>query len=243
MKKVPELLNIEETPDGLSIGGAVSLTRCLEVLATRLPVITSLLLRYGSEQIRNSGTIGGNIANASPIGDFPPVLIAVNATVTLGNGVSSRTVSVEDFFKSYKVTDLQSDEWVQSVFIPSLAEDAKFFVHKISKRMDDDISAVCGAFYWNEVDGELQNIRMAFGGMAAIPKRASKCEAVLNNKAWSEALLIEAQQAIETDFQPIDDARASALYRMNIAKNLLRRVWLDSSSAQPTTQVQDYVHG
>lgn len=242
LKHVPELLVVDETDQGIRLGAAVSLSRCLSVLENRLPGLKSLLLRYGSEQVRNAGTIGGNIANASPIGDFPPVLIAANATVCLGSPSGSRELSIQDYFKDYKVTELESDEWVQSVFIPKLSEQQFFAVHKISKRLDDDISAVCGAFSWITNDGRLQDVRVAFGGMAAIPKRAAAVEAVLDGCVFSDEIVQRAQAAIEDDFQPISDARASAQYRVTVAKNLIQRVKYDLETADTLTHVLDYDH-
>ncbi len=243
LKKVPELLTVSVSDSGVSVGAAVTLSRCMESLQQALPGLKALLLRYGSEQIRNAGTIGGNLANASPIGDFPPILLAADATLTLNGPNGLREVGIQSFFKAYKTTELQADEYIQSVFIPNLAPTAEYSIHKISKRFDDDISTVCGVFHWQRDGACIKNVRLAFGGMDATPRRARSTEQILEGAVLSESVLAVAEKALETDFSPISDARASADYRLKIAGNLLRRVWNQHQSPGSLHHVADYVHG
>ena len=178
------------------------------------------------------GTIGANIANGSPIGDTPPPLIALGATVTLRKGGDRRTLALEDFFIAYGKQDRQPGEFVESVFVPALPEGAQFACYKISKRRDEDISSLCGAFRVElNPDGTVQKAVIAYGGMAATPKRAEAVEAALIGKPWNSASVEAAAAAYPTDYQPLTDMRASAEYRMLVAQNLLRRFLLETTGA------------
>jgi xanthine dehydrogenase small subunit len=226
---VTELKTIARTPQGLRIGAGVRYSDALAALADLHPDLGELVRRLGSVQVRNSGTIGGNIANGSPIGDMPPALIALGATLLLRKGGETRRMPLEDYFLGYGKQDRRPGEFVEAVIIPPPT--GLYRVFKLSKRFDQDISAVCGAFSLTIKDGLVANARVAFGGMAATPKRAAACEAALKGKPWSEATIEAASTALERDFQPIDDMRASAAYRLASAKNLLRKVFAECGGA------------
>lgn len=223
-----ELHGIEVADDQISVGAGVTYSQLLETVAERIPQLVDYWKRIGGEQIRNMGTVGGNIANGSPIGDTPPPLIALGASVTLRQGATRRDVPLEDFFIDYGKQDRKPDEFVEKITIPLPGADDRYAIYKISKRRDEDISAVCGAIRLT-IDGSstVSAATIAFGGMAATPKRARHAEEVLVGSKMEEADIEAAMQALEKDFQPISDWRASAEYRMLTAKNLLKRFWLE----------------
>ncbi len=225
------LQEIREQDGVISIGAGVSYTGAFELLAKRIPALGALIDRIGGEQVRNMGTIGGNIANGSPIGDTPPPLIALGATLTLRRGSARRTIPLEDFFIDYGKQDRAPGEFVEAVHVPVPDAASRFAVWKISKRRDEDITAVLGAFDLRIADGRVEAARIAYGGMAATPKRAKSVEAALTGKAWTQETVEAALSAYDEDFQPISDMRASADYRMMAAKNLLRRYFLESTGA------------
>jgi xanthine dehydrogenase small subunit len=181
-------------------------------------------------QVRNAGTIGGNIANGSPIGDMPPALIALDAELTLRRGGERRTTPLEHYFKSYGVQDRLPGEFVESVRIPRPASGTLIRIVKLSKRFDSDISALCGAFAIRLEKGQVAEARIAFGGMAGIPARAPACEAALSGKPWSEETIEAAARAIAEDYRPLSDLRGSAEYRLAAAANLVRGLWLEPES-------------
>ncbi|WP_394886943.1 xanthine dehydrogenase small subunit [Mesorhizobium sp. AaZ16] len=233
-----ELRTISERDGVISIGAGVTYTDAFSTLARRIPALGPLFDRIGGEQVRNMGTIGGNIANGSPIGDTPPPFIALGATLTLRKGNERRTMPLEDFFVAYGKQDRQPGEFVEAVDVPVPAESAHFAVHKITKRRDEDITAVLGAFHLTLAgNGAVSDIRIAYGGMAATPKRAMAVEAALRGRPWSEATVEAALDAYEKDFTPLTDMRASAEYRMLVAKNLLRRFYLESTGTTAPVQV------
>ncbi|MDA0785924.1 MAG: FAD binding domain-containing protein, partial [Proteobacteria bacterium] len=180
------------------------------------------------------GTFGGNIGNASPIGDTPPCLIALDTALTLHGPKGAREISLEDFFLDYRKTDLAEDEVIVALRIPKLGADQIFRSYKVSKRYDQDISAVVGAFRLTIADGIVTEARIAFGGMAATPKRAAHCEAALTGQPWSEESAARAGAAVAKDFQPIDDHRATADYRVRVAANLFVRLHRDLEGADET---------
>jgi xanthine dehydrogenase small subunit len=229
-----ELQGIEESEGGVTMGAGVSYTDAAPVLLRRFPQLTVFWNRIGGQQVRNMGTVGGNIANGSPIGDTPPPLIALGATITLRKGEARRTLNLEDFFIAYGKQDRQPGEFVESIFVPALPEGEHFAAYKISKRRDEDISAVCGAFRVAVEEGIVRSARIAFGGMAATPKRAKSVEAALVGRPWSEATIEAALPAFAADYQPITDMRASAEYRLLVAQNLLRRFFLETTGAGET---------
>jgi xanthine dehydrogenase small subunit len=227
IQNVDELRRIEEDDTSFTFGAAVTYSEALPYIEMEYPSFGVLIHRIGSRQIRNVGTIGGNIGNASPIGDTPPCLIALDAVLKLRGSGGAREIPLENFFLDYRKTDLADDEVIESVRVPKLDDGQVFRAYKISKRYDQDISAVVGAFRLTLGDGVVTDTRIAFGGMAAIPKRAVNCEAVLTGQAWSEDTVRQAAGVIGEDFAPIDDHRASADYRLSVAENLFVRLFRD----------------
>ncbi|HLL30519.1 MAG TPA: xanthine dehydrogenase small subunit [Allosphingosinicella sp.] len=226
---IADLGRIEESPDDLTLGAAVRYSEAREALARLHPDLGELVRRIGGVQVRNAGTIGGNIANGSPIGDMPPALIALGTELRLRRGNERRTMAIEDFFLSYGKQDLAPGEFVESVRIPRPSPDMLVRIVKLSKRFDSDISGVCGAFALRIEDGIVTQARIAFGGMAGIPVRAPACEATLTGQAWAEENVELAAQALANDYEPLDDLRGSAAYRRKVAANLLRRMWAEQS--------------
>ncbi|MCL7930687.1 xanthine dehydrogenase small subunit [Halomonas llamarensis] len=241
--RVAELNVIEETTleDGRSgwwIGAAVTYSQIEPLLEEHFDAFAHLLHRLGSSQIRNRGTLGGNVANASPIGDTPPVLLALGSRLRLVGPKGERELPLSEFFLDYKRTALQQGEAIRAVFLPHPVEGETLKVWKLSKRREDDISAVLGAFAWRLEDGILRDVRLAFGGMAGIPKRAAQAEAALEGKTPSSAAFQTARLALSQDFQPMSDVRGSAHYRQISAANLLERlrlVLMIESQAQDAT--------
>ncbi len=224
---IADLRQIEESAEALTLGAAVRYSEAREALARLHPDLGELVRRIGGVQVRNAGTIGGNIANGSPIGDMPPALIALAAELTLRRGTERRTLPLEDFFLSYGRQDLAPGEFVESVRIPRPSPDMQVRIVKLSKRFDSDISGVCGAFVLQIEDGVVRRARVAFGGMAGIPARAPGCEAALTGRGWTEDTVEAAARALAEDYEPLDDLRGSAAYRRKVAANLLRRIWAE----------------
>ncbi len=217
---IADLRQIAQSGDILHVGAGVTIADLRRAVEGRLPSFGELLRRYASEQVRNAATIGGNIANGSPIGDSPPALIALGATLHLRHADTRRSLPLEDFFLDYRQQDRQPGEFVESVSF-SLKAPA-FRVYKLSKRFDQDISAVCGAFNLTVENGTVTAAHIAFGGMAGIPKRATAVEAALIGQALTDALP-GARAAFAQDFTPMSDMRASAAYRLQTAQNMLTR--------------------
>lgn len=230
-----ELRTVSEKDGIITIGAGVTYTEAFAFLAKRIPALGSLINRIGGEQVRNMGTIGGNIANGSPIGDTPPPLIALNATLTLRKGAERRTIPLEEFFIAYGKQDRQPGEFVEAVHVPVPLEGSQFSVHKISKRFEEDITATLGAFHLTlDNEGKVASIRIAYGGMAATPKRALAVEAALIGQPWNDATVEAALDAYSSDYQPLSDMRATADYRLLVAKNLLRRFYAETQGqAEP----------
>ena len=226
---VPDLRGIEENEAGVTLGAAVRYSDAWDVLARLHPDLGELVRRIAGTPVRNAGTIGGNIANGSPIGDMPPALIALGARLTLRRGETRREIALEDYFLAYGKQDRREGEFVEGLFIPRPAPDAVIAVTKLSKRFDSDISAVLGAFHLTLADGVIAGARIAFGGMAATPKRALALEEALIGKTFDEATLEAAIPALAQDYQPLTDVRGSSEYRLAVAGNLLRRLLLAQS--------------
>jgi xanthine dehydrogenase small subunit len=237
---VPELRAIEIGESHIEIGAAVTYSDAFQIIAEHYPDFGELLRRLGSVQIRNAGTLGGNIGNASPIGDTLPALIALGASVVLRRGANRREFALDDFFVGYRQTALQPGEFIAGIRVPLAADGHAFYAYKVSKRFDQDISGVLGAFSLHLDGGRVRHIRICFGGMAATPKRASRCEAALEGRDWSEATLAAAMGAIDEDYDPLDDFRASAAYRKSVARNLLRKLYLETTASGGGTRVAGY---
>jgi xanthine dehydrogenase small subunit len=229
LERVAELGEIAERDGVLSIGAGVTYEDAYATLTRHWPTIAPMLRRLGSRQIRNRGTIGGNVANASPIGDMPPSLIALDAWLVLGSAGGERRVRTEDFFRGYRQTVLGAGEFLSRIEIPLPHPGDMFTTYKVSKRIDQDISAVCGAFRLRLQAGRVADIRIAYGGMAAVPKRAVAAEAALRGRAWTRASVAAAMAALDDEFSPITDMRASAAYRRLVARNLLLRFLLETA--------------
>ncbi|MBN9076050.1 MAG: xanthine dehydrogenase small subunit [Rhizobiales bacterium] len=236
-----ELRRTSEKDGVLSIGAGVSYTEAFRLLAGRVPALATLIDRIGGEQVRNMGTIGGNIANGSPIGDTPPPLIALGATLTLRKGRSRRTITLEEFFIDYGKQDRRPGEFVEAVHVPLPAAGSRFAIYKVTKRRDEDITATLGAFnLMLDASGKVEKIRIAYGGMAATPKRAHAVEAAIAGKPWTRETVDAALAEYERDFRPLTDMRASADYRMLASKNLLVRFFLETSGRAAPVQVGRY---
>ena len=240
--RIEALRAITDEGDHLRFGAMANNIDAREALAALSPQLDELMRRFGGEQVRNAGTIGGNIANGSPIGDLPPALIALDATLVLAQraeaGIERRTIRLESFFIEYRKQDRRTGEFVEAVLVPKLADGVLFHASKVSKRFDEDISAVCGAFRLRlGPDGLIGEARLAYGGMAGIPKRAASAEAALVGQRWSEAAVGAAIAALPQDFTPLDDMRASAHYRLRIAGNLLRRFLIEATEDRTQTRV------
>jgi xanthine dehydrogenase small subunit len=227
------LQTIDVTAEGIKIGAGVTYTQALETLSETHPAFGKLLPRIGGEQVRNMGTIGGNVANGSPIGDTPPPLIALGASVSLRSREGARTMPIEDYFIDYGKQNRERHEFVESLMIPRLPPGVEFSIYKITKRRDEDITAVLGAF-WLKLDsaGKVEEIRLAYGGMAGIPKRATNVENALLGLAWTEANVAAAAAELGKDFTPLSDWRATAEYRLLTARNLLTRFFLETQGEQ-----------
>ena len=225
-----ELKRIAENDSEVRLYAGVSYSEALPVISANFPQLGELWNRIAGEQIRNMGTIGGNIANGSPIGDTPPPFIALGAKLHLRRGEHRREIKLEDYFLAYGKQDRQPGEFVESVTLPLLPAGETFATYKISKRREEDISALCGAFriFVNDA-GVVGMARIAFGGMAATPKRAKAVEAALVGKPWTMETVEAVLAAFAADYQPISDMRASAEYRLLTAQNLLKRFFLETS--------------
>ena len=235
LNRIPELRGISETDDEIHVGAMTTLTELLETMKTRYPSFATLIKRYGSTQVRNAATIGGNIANGSPIGDGSPALIALDATLHLRKGSKTRQMPIADYFIEYGKQDRDIGEFVTGVSIPKVADN--LHCYKLSKRFDQDISAVCGCIWIEVNDDIISRVRLAYGGMAGIPKRAKHAEDALNGKDWSEDTIRQAMNEMSKDFTPLSDMRASAEYRMQTAQNMLLRVWHERNGE--TTSVHE----
>jgi xanthine dehydrogenase small subunit len=241
--EVEELTRLEVTDTHLEIGAALTYTDAMDALGAHWPDFGELIRRLGSVQIRNSGTIGGNVANGSPIGDSMPALIALGAEVVLRKGSAHRNLPLEDFYLDYRKTALQPGEFVALIRVPLPRPEQQFRCYKISKRFDQDISALLGAFNIRLAKGRVADVRIAYGGMAAIPKRARACERALLGRPWTEATIARGREALAREFAPISDMRASAAYRLLAAQNLLTKFFIETGVPTPTTRVLEFEAG
>jgi xanthine dehydrogenase small subunit len=231
---VAELKSVTESEGMLEIGAGVTLQDAYAAVCRHYPdALSEMWQRFASLPIRNAGTLGGNVANGSPIGDSMPWLIALGARLVLRGAGGERELALEDFYLGYQQKDLQADEFVAALRVPLAQAGVRFRTYKLAKRFDQDISAVCAAFALSFDGDTVTEARIAFGGMAATPKRAARAEAVLTGRAWNEAALTEAMAALAQDYAPLSDMRASSSYRMKTAQNLLRRFWLETRPENP----------
>lgn len=229
-----------DAPESLMIGAGASLEAAWGTLAHHVPALGEIWRRFASPPVRHAGTLGGNIANGSPIGDSAPVLLAMGAEIVLRQGSHTRTLPLSSFYLDYMKNALQPGEFVQALRVPLPSPGQSVRAYKVSKRRDSDISAVCIGL-WLDLDGErIRDARVALGGMAATARRAPQTEAALIGQPWSESTLRQAQSALRQDFTPLSDMRASADYRLTVASNLLERWWLETrlSDALPASAVQ-----
>jgi xanthine dehydrogenase small subunit len=236
---VKELSEINVTKTHIDIGAAVSLSDAMSPIIEPYPEFEELFLRFASPPIRNAGTLGGNITNGSPIGDSMPALMVVDTKLVLRRGGQTREVSLNDFYLDYQKTALEPGEFLERILVPLRRKGTHVQSYKVSKRFDQDISAICGAYSLRCNGKGIEEIRVAYGGLAAVPKRAAKCEAELTGRVWNEDAVQSGIAALATDFSPISDMRSTADYRRTVCGNLLKRFYLDSSGhAQP--RVYDY---
>ncbi len=237
---VAELDSIRRTDDMIEIGAAVALTDAFAALMKEYPDLYEIVRRFASPPICNNGTLCGNVANGSPIGDSMPALISLGAEVVLRNGSHSRSMPLENFYIDYQRTDLKRGEFVETVRIPRARSETNFRSYKSSKRYDQDISAVCAAFSI-ELKGDIvQSARVCFGGMAPTPRRATACEQALKGAKWLPGSIDKAVRAMAEDFDPMTDCRATDRFRTTVAGNLLRRFYTEVSEPGSNTSVWNY---
>jgi len=227
--RVADLQQCSVSKTHLEIGAAVSLTDAMQLIVANYPGLEELFRRFASPPIRNAGTLGGNIANGSPIGDSMPALMVAGTTLVLLSLQGEREVALEDFYIDYQVKDLRPGEILAAIRIPLPDNETILHSHKLSKRFDQDISAVCTAYRLKLDGSRVASFAMACGGMAATIRRAAHCEAALNGEQWNEVSIARAMDALADDFAPISDMRASAEYRLRGAQNLLRRFYLETT--------------
>jgi xanthine dehydrogenase small subunit len=243
-RQVEELHRIATVEGKLEIGAAVSLDDAYQAVLKLYPddSLRELWQRFASQPIRSTGTLGGSVANGSPIGDSAPWLIVLGADIVLRSDKGQRVLPLQDFYLDYMKKDWQPGEFVEAVRIPPPRVGQHFRTYKLAKRYDQDISAVCAAFSIDIDGGIVGSARIAYGGMAATSRRAPKAEAAINGQPWNEATLQAAMAALAGDYTPLSDMRATASYRMRTAQNLLRRFWLETrpDGAMPATYVNAY---
>jgi xanthine dehydrogenase small subunit len=220
LNSIDELSYIKKNYKYIEVGGTTPLRQFELFIKKYYSDFNIILKRYGSVQIRNVATMAGNIATASPIGDSLPLLLSLDASIVVESFNKKTILPLKNFFVSYRKTKLKKGQFISSIRIPIFKKNI-FKAYKISKRIDDDISSVCASFNLEIVNKKIKSIKIAYGGMAPIPKRAIYCEKLLLNSNFSEDIILKAQKCLEKDFQPINDMRASKDYRMEIAKNLL----------------------
>jgi len=238
---VAELKTITRSDAHIDIGAAVSLTDAFAMLETEYPELHEIARRFASPPICNAGTLGGNVANGSPIGDSMPALIALGASVILQAGAKTRRLPLEEFYLDYMKKDLRAGEFLVAVRVPRARQGRLLRSYKIAKRFDQDISAVCAAFCIELKDGKVRDARIAFGGLAATPRRAFKCEQALIGASWDPAGVAKAAWALAKEFKPLTDMRASEQYRTQVAANLLQRLHAEVSHPDRPASVWSHV--
>jgi xanthine dehydrogenase small subunit len=228
LTQVRELRRVEHYANHIAIGAAVSISEAYGALEEERPQLHSFAARFAGLPVRNAGTLGGNVANGSPIGDSMPLLIALGASVVLMSVRGHRELALERLYTGYRKHVIAADEVLAWIKVPRPAPVEFLRVYKISKRFDDDISAVCLALRLTLGDGVVQQVSIGAGGVAATPVRARKTEAALLGQPWTQAAVHAAKAVLLAEFQPISDMRASAAYRHQVLGNLLQRFWLES---------------
>jgi xanthine dehydrogenase small subunit len=236
----PELMQFKQDDLGMHIGAALPYSEFIDQFCDVYPEANELLERLGSLQVRNAGSLGGSIANASPIGDPAPLLIALNATLELHSVRGQRVIPLQTFFLDYRKTQLADDEVIVAIHIPQRDASLQLSCHKISKRIEDDISAVCLVLCYQLENEKMYNVRCALGGMAATPALANNVADALNNKAFNLENLQTAAQKMDEDFQPLSDVRASSAYRLQVSKNLFDRIWYQQAGKIQLKQDSDF---
>ncbi len=239
--EVEELKRIRADSHAITIGAAASLTDAWQAIIAAYPQLAEIAKRFGSPPVRHSGTLCGNIANGSPVGDSMPVLMALEAQLELRRGSQTRHVAIERFYIGYQHKDLAPGEFLASVTVPLPRPGQRVAAYKVSKRFEQDISAICGAFSMTLDGDHAAAVRIAYGGMAAVPARARAAEAALEGRPFSEQSVSAAIASLAEDFRPITDLRASSGYRMKIAGNLLRRFYCEQLAMVPRTRTADAV--
>ncbi|WP_157729709.1 xanthine dehydrogenase small subunit [Bacterioplanes sanyensis] len=222
---IASLQHSQDQPEQLLLGAGMTYSQLEQELSSDFPSFAELLHRIGSRQVRNLGTLGGNIANASPIGDTPPVLLALGAQLEIDGIYGRHQLAAQDFFTGYKQTRLREGEYLRAIILPKLTAQQTLHCFKVSKRYDDDISAVMFAAVLGIDNHTIVDARVACGGVAATPLRASNVERALIGQPWSEQTMLQAAQQVEQDYQPIDDVRATKEYRLQLVRNLLLKTW------------------
>ena len=236
--RAAELRVVEHTPQHIAIGAAVTLTDAFAALTAQWPQLHGFATRFAGLPVRNSGTLGGNVANGSPIGDSMPLLIALRAQVVLASSArGERTLALEDLYTGYRQNVMAADELLVRIVVPRPAETEVLRAYKISKRFDDDISAVCLVIHLDIDGGVVRRASIGAGGVAATPARARQTEAALIGQPWAEATVQRAAAALQAEFSPISDMRASGAYRRTVLASLLQRYWLESQGAQAVSVV------
>jgi len=236
--QIDELKTIQQNENTLRIGAGATLSEAYRAISQYYPAMDEMWERFASRPIRNAGTLGGNIANGSPIGDSMPALIALDAQLILHSQRGCRALALEDFYLDYMKKDLHEDEIVSAITLPLPQSNKIFRCYKLAKRFDSDISAVFAAFALSRDANRVSAIKIAYGGMAATPKRASQTEAALHAQDWNETTVRDAMTALTQDFTPLSDMRASADYRLRAAQNLLYRFYLETRSDQALSNPQ-----
>ena len=228
LNSIKELKFIKKTKKFIEVGSGVSLYEFQNVIKSYYPDFYNILKRYGSVQIRNVGTLAGNIATASPIGDSLPLLLSLDSKIKIQTSRFIKVIPLSEFFLSYRKTKLKKGEFLYSVVIP-INKQNHFKAYKISRRFDDDISSVCASFNFLIKKNIILDAKIAYGGMSEIPKRAPKIEKALTNSIFSEDTFARVKNLIDTDFSPMDDMRASKNYRSDVAKNLMMKFFHEVS--------------
>lgn len=237
--RAAELRRIDDTPKHIAIGAAATLTEAFARLTAQWPSLAEFAHRFAGLPVRNSGTLGGNVANGSPIGDSMPLLIALRAQVVLASQArGERALPLEALYTGYRQNVMAPDELLVRIVVPKPASSEQLRAYKISKRFDDDISAVCLVLNLDTADGTVQRASIGAGGVAATPVRAQQTEAALQGQPWTEATVQQAMRVLQAEFSPISDMRASGDYRRTVLGNLLQRFWLESQGGAPASIAQ-----